>query len=299
MALSVNEHNPFIRVKVRSLLVWGAASIPVAALAAVALEASYALDFEDPAVISIAINAWLYGSILLWVVWQVARHRVDIRRILGVVPKGYRWLPTMGLLLALALFSLGSVGTVLYYASLTFPELVAAFLEQELFDDLSTSANPAVYLFALVVSLVLVAPVVEEVLFRGILLHRWTVKWGLGRAAVASSFLFGIGHDFDFFGAFVFGLAMALLYVKTRTLIVPIACHVLHNGVIVVWVLTERGVRGVLGETGPPASMPLEELQSDFGFALLLVALSLPWVAYFAYRNWPRPPTRAPYFAQA
>ena len=293
----MDEHNPFTRVKFRSLLLWGAVSILVAAGAALALKESYDLDFEDPAVIAIAINSWLYGSILLWVLWQTVRQGVDVRRLVGAMPKGYRWLPTLGVLLALALFSLGSVEMVLYYTSLRFPELVATFLEEQLFEDLSTSANPTVYLFALVVSLVLVAPVVEEVLFRGILLHRWTVKWGLGRAVVASSFLFGIGHDFAFFGAFVFGMAMALLYIKTRTLIVPIACHVLHNGAIVAWVLTERGVRGVLGETEPPARISVEELQSDFGFGLLLVALSLPWVAYFAYRNWPRPPARAPYFA--
>ena len=66
--------------------------------------------------------------------------------------------------------------------------------------------------------IVVLGPVFEEVLFRGVLLHRWAVKWNLTVALWASSLLFGINHGESFIGGTVFGLVMAILYIETGSL---------------------------------------------------------------------------------
>jgi membrane protease YdiL (CAAX protease family) len=83
-------------------------------------------------------------------------------------------------------------------------------------------------------SVCVIAPITEEVAIRGLLLHRWAAKWGIWPAVLATSGLFGIVHP-DVLGAFVFGVAMSILYLKTQSLVLVIACHAANN--IVCWIM--------------------------------------------------------------
>jgi hypothetical protein len=85
---------------------------------------------------------------------------------------------------------------------------------------------------------VVIAPVLEEILFRGFLLNRWAFKWGTTRAILATSLAFGILHA-DVLGHTVFGLVMCLLYVRSGTLRLPIMAHMLNNGLATVVALSE------------------------------------------------------------
>ena len=150
---------------------------------------------------------------------------VSVGRLVGPLPEGHDWLLTTGIVAAAVVFSFGSamlISSLLSYAE-------SGWVESFIVGDDWLNARPVVFLLA--VALV-VAPVIEEVLFRGVVLHRFAVKWGLGPAIVVSSLLFGILHV-NFVGVGVLGVVMALLYVRTQTLIVPIACHVLNNAVAV------------------------------------------------------------------
>ena len=65
-----------------------------------------------------------------------------------------------------------------------------------------------------------VAPVVEEFVFRGLLLTRWSHKWGISRGILASSLLFGLAHG-NLLGMVFFAIVMSILYIETRSLVVP------------------------------------------------------------------------------
>ena len=41
----------------------------------------------------------------------------------------------------------------------------------------------------------------------------------------------------------------------------------------------------------------LEQVQDQMWIGAVLVVLTVPWLARFAYRNWPGPDSAAPYFA--
>jgi membrane protease YdiL (CAAX protease family) len=104
--------------------------------------------------------------------------------------------------------------------------------------------------------LCVVTPILEEFTFRGILLPRWTHKWGVSAGVLTSSALFAALHS-DPFGAFVFGIAMCILYLKSQSLTLSMLCHGLYN--FAVWLLD------LVDELtlGPEYVFTLEELQAS------------------------------------
>ena len=81
---------------------------------------------------------------------------------------------------------------------------------------------------------VLLAPPCEEYLFRGLAFEGLRRSFGPGRAAVASALLFAILHPMVSFPAvFLLGLATAWACARSRSLLAPIAAHVVYNAVVV------------------------------------------------------------------
>lgn len=77
---------------------------------------------------------------------------------------------------------------------------------------------------------VLVAPVVEELLFRKLLIDR-TVRYGQGISIVLSGTVFGLAHGnfYQFFYACAVGMVFAFVYIKTGRLRYTIAFHMIIN----------------------------------------------------------------------
>lgn len=95
-----------------------------------------------------------------------------------------------------------------------------------------TRGNLAVALF----TVVFVAPFTEELLFRGVLLKGFSDQWGRWPALVLSSALFGLFH-FNVWqapSAFLAGLFLGWLFLKTGSLLYPMAAHALFNALPVV-----------------------------------------------------------------
>jgi membrane protease YdiL (CAAX protease family) len=83
----------------------------------------------------------------------------------------------------------------------------------------------------------LLAPVAEELFFRG-LIHRWLrARWGFWPAVLISSAIFAAGHA-DSIGvvasSFVLGLVLAAVYDRSRSLWLSIAVHAANNSFAVV-----------------------------------------------------------------
>ena len=79
-----------------------------------------------------------------------------------------------------------------------------------------------------VLRVALLAPVAEEMLFRGALFRKWRLSLGPGKAALVTSVLFGLMHV-DLPSSVLFALSMAVLYTTTRTLWAPLVAHVINN----------------------------------------------------------------------
>lgn len=91
-----------------------------------------------------------------------------------------------------------------------------------------------------ILMLVVLAPVMEEVLFRGILLESVRSKHSAGRAIVVSALMFGVIHLIpqQVVNAFAIGLILGYIYVRTESLWPVIVIHALNNAmayVIMQW----------------------------------------------------------------
>jgi len=79
----------------------------------------------------------------------------------------------------------------------------------------------------------IVAPAAEEIMFRGILLPLLMKRLGTGPAVILSALLFAMIHLHvpSFFPLFVLATGLALAYIYTGSLWVPIVMHALFNGI--------------------------------------------------------------------
>ncbi|MDY7015543.1 MAG: CPBP family intramembrane glutamic endopeptidase, partial [Cyanobacteriota bacterium] len=124
------------------------------------------------------------------------------------------------LVVPLFLLSLGSGQVLLLSLTGIFPNLARSLWKENLLASAANTPVPIAYTALLVILLIFVAPAIEELLFRGLILQRLATRWGLTVGIVFSSLLFGILHV-NFIGLSIFGLAMAVLYLQTRTLWLP------------------------------------------------------------------------------
>jgi uncharacterized protein len=101
--------------------------------------------------------------------------------------------------------------------------------EQRAFRAMTTPTLSAV------IATCVIAPVVEEMLFRGILLRGFLAQYPRGPAIGFSALYFGFVHFniYQYVGAFWMGLLLGWLYERSRSLIPCIALHVGVNGAVV------------------------------------------------------------------
>ena len=86
-------------------------------------------------------------------------------------------------------------------------------------------------LLLLVLTTVILSPLAEEMIFRGMTYRRIRQYAGNRPAVLISSLLFGLYHMnmIQFLFAFAVGILLARLYERTKTLIVPVVCHAAVN----------------------------------------------------------------------
>lgn len=103
----------------------------------------------------------------------------------------------------------------------------------EMLADLGLGEGFAVGTF---IVLVIVAPLTEEPLFRGIMLHGFARRYGAWWAVLGTAFLFGAIHmnPWQFVGAFIIGMAFGWWTLRTRSIFPAILGHALNNGMVVV-----------------------------------------------------------------
>lgn len=242
---------------------------------------------DDPIstpILSIAVLTVLAGVIL-----AVGRDRgLSIGYLFGRRSPRFS-LPYAGLLVAsLLVFSLGSFSVVFYFLSLGFPDYAAQTLETNQMLGGGDSRYPQLYDGLMLLVLLVLAPFAEELVFRGILLQRWAMKWGLRWGVIASSMLFGLLHINNPVGLTLFGLVMGLLYVRTHSLWVPIACHGLNN-------LAAVGLDWVSRQAGGEQTYTLADMQESWWVGLVLIGVSAPFLMRFVWLSWPKRQDEIPY----
>lgn len=129
------------------------------------------------------------------------------------------------------------VGIILVFVA----QMVGSLLDKSLFQLTTQSANTSSTVSAAaispvaLVSIVLLAPLVEEFVFRYAAINILTQKFKQTGSILISSFFFSIMHfDFPFvFGYFLIGVILAVVYMRTNRLLVSFVVHASMNFIVV------------------------------------------------------------------
>ena len=96
--------------------------------------------------------------------------------------------------------------------------------------------------WVVIVAVVFLAPVAEEIFFRGVVFNAWLREGGRKWAYIGSAALFAVIHLslLSLLPIFLLGLALAWVYERTGNLLAPIAMHATVNGISVALALMVR-----------------------------------------------------------
>ncbi|MGZ5034291.1 MAG: CPBP family intramembrane glutamic endopeptidase, partial [Usitatibacter sp.] len=188
--------------------------------------------------------------------------------------------PTFSLFQLVALL-LGSL--VVTYGSLVISRYVpillgrfpsAALLHQESFGMSFLDFLRKREAMTLIVLSCVIAPIVEETLFRGfflnVLLRRHSVLYGIA----VSSIVFGLFHPRDILGSSLTGVFLGLAYVTSGSLLFPICLHAMRNfSALVLYYYLGIGRVKDVASLNQPSQWHVELT----AFVLMLPALLLAW----------------------
>lgn len=121
-------------------------------------------------------------------------------------------------------------GVVLILASGIVLEPLLALFPTEAYDGVTEAIGLGGWA---ILSTIIAAPILEEVLFRGLIFESCKERFGKGAALLLSALLFGAVHGIavQVINAFVVGLILGYIYLKTRSLISVIILHAINNGI--------------------------------------------------------------------
>jgi membrane protease YdiL (CAAX protease family) len=142
-----------------------------------------------------------------------------------------------------------------------------------------------------VLDIVLIAPIIEEIFFRGFLLTSLTTRFSIKNSILISSAIFGIVHT-DLIGATIFGIVLSIIYLKAKSLYAPIIIHIANNALIFIVLYFYMVFENVSEYT-------ITDFQNDWWIGLIGLIIGLPWFIYFLRKEEPNAISILPYFSNA
>lgn len=285
------SNHPFLTLKARVVMVFFFALALGVGVLLVLLGSFNLLPLDaDDALLPPLVYILVFSGLCLALLAVARRPPLRLVYLLGPLPPNFAWVQLVWLVGGIFLFSLGTFQVSYLALSWVAPGWVEGTLQQSLLLSADQTAYPRLYHGLMLISVVVVAPITEEFIFRGILLHRWAVKWGVRPAIVLTSVLFGLLHS-NLLGLFVFGIVMSLLYLSTRSLLVPIVAHALNNALA-------SGLEFLTVRSAPEMTVTtLAEFRETWWLGVACLLVSAPWVLRYIVYRWPKAQAELPYFA--
>ncbi|MFK7984321.1 MAG: lysostaphin resistance A-like protein [Saprospiraceae bacterium] len=142
----------------------------------------------------------------------------------GLIDTAFAWKSNFPLLIIIGLFLMYGVNYLVGEFMTYLPGYDAML---EMYQEMFAGMNP----MALLLGGALIGPICEEIIFRGVILEGLAKKYDPTKAIIFSALIFGIIHlqPLQVIGAFFAGLILGWIYLKTQSLWVVIALHVINN----------------------------------------------------------------------
>ena len=243
-------------------------------------------------------------AVFAWSTLQQAR--VNISQMVGTFPWRYNWVGGVSWAIALMVFTFSFMATLVYGVVTLFPDTMSEMMIH-IFTALAQEQDPFWVSVCMAVMGTIIAPLVEEFTFRGLFLHCWSARRSIQTGLLLTATLFASLHPQNFVGMFVFSLVLSLLYLRTRSLWVPIGIHAIYNGIIFGGNLLSVAAENATGTAGIESPEALAEAtvneaiasisEARFGLsAVIFLGIAGFFVFRFMYQNWPQQSTPLPYF---
>lgn len=97
--------------------------------------------------------------------------------------------------------------------------------------------NSPLLLFLFSLDFIILTPIIEEFIYRGILFSEINNNTSFPLAIIASSIIWGLMHTSQFIGVFIFGILLAFLYERTKSLLSCIIVHSIVNTIYVISII--------------------------------------------------------------
>lgn len=89
-------------------------------------------------------------------------------------------------------------------------------------------------IYGAILKVAVIAPIVEELIFRGVIMHGLMRNYSKATAVFVSALMFALFHlnPWQFPATFVLGLLLGFLMVRTRNILLCILGHAINNGLV-------------------------------------------------------------------
>lgn len=129
------------------------------------------------------------------------------------------------LYITLAVFSFGSSTVITAIIYKFNPQKAIKIMNENHYD-----VNNGLELIGVTIAIAILAPILEELVFRRIIFKSFSRNIGIIFGAILSSIIFGALHlDSAKAGAMIFGFIACILYEKYKNILIPMSIHMLNN----------------------------------------------------------------------
>lgn len=175
------------------------------------------------------------------VVFSLLRRRVTWRDAFGVEPRAILRNVGTGVV-----FYLAALPFIVFY-TFVYQAVLRGMGQEIMLQEVAqiVAGEPSFWMRVYLAGLaVVLAPLFEEILFRGIGLPLIARTWGVAAAVVIVSLFFAAIHFHlpSMMPLFVIAVAFSLAYIHTGSIVVPIVMHALFNGVNVAVLMMLKGM---------------------------------------------------------
>lgn len=213
----------FKEIKILSAVFWYVFTMIIVILVAFIIYLSSDINLIDNDNLLSLISTVLFIIVLLYkfrvnknkllLMIKDYKKKINIKELCGVVAT------QLCLSMGISLLLIG----IVYF---TFPNMLNNLLSESSVSEVSTYGG----LFISMLITVVGAPIMEELFFRAIIFKRISRKLNIYIGIVISSLVFGLLHiELAVIGAFIFGLACCILYIKYKNILIPMTVHFFNN----------------------------------------------------------------------
>lgn len=213
----------FNEVKILSAVFWYIVSMIIVIFISCILYITNGIDLIDNDNLLSLMSTTLFIIILLY------KFRINKNKILLLIKDYIKKINIKelgGIIATQICLSMGISFLLIGIVYFKFPNILNELLSQSPVAEASTYSG----LFISMLITVIGAPVMEELFFRAILFKRISRKLNIYIGMIVSSLVFGLLHiELAIIGAFIFGIASCILYIKYKNILIPMTVHFFNN----------------------------------------------------------------------